>query len=69
MFVKLNPSLNPQKSLQFGTLQYPIFMLDYQYEVVDQFKDINRGDMLKVKCPEIFGDVLIVFVKNDCIVI
>ena len=52
--VKINEELCPveqrtNKRYQFGTLNYPAFMLEWEFEVVRTFKNDYHGDMVECR--------------------
>ena len=72
MKIKLNEELCPiekrtVKGSQFGTLNYPVLLLDLEYDVISKFTDDFHGEMLEVSHSHFKKSVH--FVKKDCIVI
>jgi len=77
MKVRLNPEIFPEDkrnipTFQSGKLNYLAKFLDWEYQVINEFKDDFRGDMLTLK---VLNYKLnnekneLVFIKDDCLVI
>lgn len=74
--IRLNPELCPQdkleqKHFQFGALNYPVLVLDWEMEVVEAFNDQYHGNMVAVKIlndDRVEMDTIVYFRVDDCII-
>lgn len=74
--IRLNPELCPQdkleqKHFQFGALNYPVLVLDWEMEVVETFNDSYHGNMVAVKIlndDRVEADTIVYFRTDDCVI-
>jgi hypothetical protein len=68
MIVKLKPELKnrPINKKCIGDLNYPSYLFDLEFDLITEFKDKYRGEMLTVKNKAMSNKLN--FAKNDCII-